>query len=272
MKKLLLVAAVSGLAWTSAEAADIAARPYTKAPAPPPAFSWTGAYFGLTARGAFDHGSRFETTDGLVDAFGVRNGFRPATAETRTDGYAFGAEIGYNYQFAPNLVVGIEADAAYTDRSARTSVDLAVTRTSVFTSKMDVFGTVRGRVGYAFDRLFLYGTGGLAYGHVSNETAFLTGGTLTYLGSRSGMQAGWTAGGGIEFAIGNGPGDPLLFGSRGASLKLEYLHYDLGHNSYSLPPLVVGLVGVYSERVKTTGDMVRLGINYSLDGPVVAKY
>jgi outer membrane immunogenic protein len=269
MKKILGAAAFVALTSGSAFSADMS-RLHTKAPvsAVP---NWAGWYIGINAGGAFNHEGEFETTDGLVDAFGVRNGFRPAAATTRADGFTAGAQIGYNYQFAPNWLIGIEADASYTDLKATTSVDLAVTRTSVFTNKMDFLGTVRGRVGYIFDRLMIYGTGGLAYGNVSNDTAFLTGGDLTYFAGQSGLQAGWTAGAGIESALAQN-NFLNFFGARGASLKVEYLHYDLGARSYALPPVIGGLVGIYSQRVKTAGDLVRVGFNYSFGGPIAAKY
>ena len=103
---------------------------------------------------------------------------RSATATTAKV-FVGGGQVGYNYQFTPGsgLVVGLEADAQYTDFSNRSRLfpGSAVSFTgtpgvaggsAVRTpgSEMNFFGTVRGRVGYAFDRVLFYGTGGFAYG------------------------------------------------------------------------------------------------------------
>src|ERR1700750_402576 len=99
MKKILLAAAVAALSSTSVFAADLAARPYTKAPAyVAPIYNWTGFYVGAFVGGAFDGSSGFSTND-------------PALVGSRTDSAFFGGgQLGYNYQFSPNWLVGIEGD------------------------------------------------------------------------------------------------------------------------------------------------------------------
>ena len=88
-------------------------------------------------------------------------------------------------------MVGVEADAQYMDLQ-RTGVQ-SIFRpafnpnvlTNTYRTDLSFLGTVRGRVGYAFDRVFVYGTGGFAYGDVTQRVGFQTGAPLTYFGSRS---------------------------------------------------------------------------------------
>ena len=99
-------------------------------------------------------------------------------------------------------------------------------------SKMDWFGTVRGRLGYAVDRVLLYGTGGFAYGDVS-----------TPLGSE--IQHGWVAGGGVEYKF-----NPSW------STKVEYQYINLNAQDDSVGRLGDGEWG--RSRVNT----FRAGVNY----------
>lgn len=255
----------------SAYAADLPSR---MAPvyAPPllPVFTWTGGYFGINAGYAFDYGSRFQTfNDPTVPATGAvgAGGVRPRVFSVHSDGFTAGGQIGYNYQFGAGsgVVVGVEADAAYIDLDETRGVSITAngaTRVSRFHSDMDFLGTVRGRLGYAFDRFLVYGTGGFAYGDVNERSRFYlaNGTTLTYAGERSGLQTGYTYGGGIEYAM---PTDSVLnfFHSSAVTLKAEYLHYDLGTSSLSLPA-VANNTGVYTQRIRTDGDLARVGLNY----------
>jgi outer membrane immunogenic protein len=214
MKKFLLASAsfailASGM--TAATAADIARRPMpTKAvPYVAPYYNWTGFYAGINGGGAF----------------GGRTGFG-----AKADGGLVGGTLGYNWQ-AGNTVFGLETDLDWTNiRGTGTS---AVLPAFAVETKNSYLGTVRGRVGYAWDRTLLYVTGGLAYGDVRNSAAF---------GSASETKAGYTLGGGLEYAIA-GPW----------TVKAEYLYVDLG-NAAPLP--VTG----ESSRFRT--NLVRAGLNY----------
>jgi outer membrane immunogenic protein len=137
--------------------------------------------------------------------------------------------------------------------------------------KLDWFGTVRGRVGYLpTDRVLLYATGGLAYGHLGSDAPGLG------LGWGS-TRAGWTVGAGAEAAI-----------DRNWSVKLEYLYMDLGNvgganasatgvtNAPNTPTpgfntvTTTALTSAFSTRF--TDNIVRVGLNYRFGGPIVAKY
>ncbi|MGU3341903.1 outer membrane protein, partial [Methylobacterium mesophilicum] len=175
MTKLLASLAAFTALTGAAAAADL---PRRAAPppvfTPVPVFTWTGFYAGFNAGYAFDASSRSNnSTFGVPAPFAVPG--TTATFRNRSqDGFSGGAQIGYNVQFTPGsgVVVGIEADAQYLDfgRSRNNAfVNGAVAPGYYVTdprglSSLDYFGTVRGRLGYAFDRTLVYGTGGFAYG------------------------------------------------------------------------------------------------------------
>jgi outer membrane immunogenic protein len=180
-----------------------------------------------------------------------------------------GAQIGYNWQSSPNWVFGIEADWQGSGQKASSVlpdqpyfVGLAFGAvTSSYDAKIDWFGTVRGRIGYAWDRILLYATGGLAYGEVkiagtATDSGISIGGpfssTAAFGGSK--VNAGWTLGGGIEGAL-----------VHNWTWKAEYLYVDLG----TLDTSSAGPFG--SEPVTThtrfTDNVVRVGLNYRFRGP-----
>ena len=262
MLKNVLASGAALFALTAvASAADL---PYRVAPsyyAPPPSFTWTGAYFGLNAGYAFNHDGRFKTFP-YVPVLATRN------ETTSADGFTGGGQVGYNYQFGPGqgLVVGLEADIAYTDLDSSRSVpygfDGQVLQGSItsYRSSLDYLGTVRGRVGYGFNQFLIYGTGGFAYGGVDNRigVALLPGGPLVAGGSTSETATGYAFGGGVEYAV---PTTSFLnlFHSSAVTVKAEYLHYDLGHSDIAIA--APGL-NVASARVTNQGDLVRFGVNY----------
>ena len=106
---------------------------------------------------------------------------------------------------------------------------------------MNWFGTVRGRVGYAFDRFLPYVTGGFAYGNVKNKVSHPTFGSF----SDDNTQYGWTLGGGLEYAFTNN-----------LTAKLEYLYVDLDKESINVPG------GTFNSDVETKFSVVRAGLNY----------
>jgi len=169
MKKILLATvAVAALGTAPTFAADLAARPYTKAPALAPLPTWAGFYIGAMGGYASQDNNSF----GLVSQKG---------------GFA-GGTIGYNWQQGP-VVFGLESDAAWADVSGSIAVPGAS-----FTSKIEDMGTVRGRLGYAFGPAMLYATGGYAW--MENKA------TINILGlSDFGRQFhnGWTIGAGGEY-------------------------------------------------------------------------
>ena len=265
LKRALFTTTALAALTASAIAADLPSR---RAPPPivaVPVFTWTGFYIGGNAGYAFST-QRPAATNGIsaVTVGNVAAGFRPPFVALDQDGFTGGGQIGYNYQIG-GLVIGLEADAAYTDLTARRGVVTpAPGGLNTFRQDLNFLGTVRGRVGYAFDRVLVYGTGGFAYGDVdSRATFFSPAGAAQFIGGRAGIQTGWAAGAGIEYAL---PTSFSLFNSSAVTVKAEALYYDLGSQSV----LIAGVPGVagaaafpgYRTRFETNGVIARAGINF----------
>jgi outer membrane immunogenic protein len=291
-------AAVLAIAFSigAASAADL---PSIKGPpvyVPPPIFSWTGFYAGVNLGYGFgnndpDYGAHtFFFTPPLPAApVGAVWVGRPLLS-----GVIGGGQVGYNYQFNPWLVVGLETDIQGADlRSSSfsfTSADppppAAHFGTVLAKQSVDWFGTVRGRIGFTpFNpRLLIYGTGGFAYGGVNHLFQYADNfppfGSLFGGASYSNTKTGWTAGGGVEYA-------PLEFPNW--SLKAEYLYVDLGRTYLSAagagifqlgpvttvnPPVPGFFVAAHDPA--TRFHVVRVGLNYHFNlfggGAIVAAY
>lgn len=207
MKRIALgAAALALLATAPARAADLTRPAPVPASVPAPVFSWTGFYIGGQAGYGWGSGA---------DALGL--------AGVDPKGWLAGAQAGYNYQFANHVVAGIEADIAGGDISAGTLG---------LSSTLDLLGTVRGRLGYAFGPVLPYVTGGFAWG---NNAISIPG------ASQSQTLTGWTVGAGIEYAL-----------TEHWTAKTEYLYTDLGSKSYDALGLSAGV----------TSQTAKFGINY----------
>ena len=247
---------------SAAHAADLPA-PYV---APLPIFTWTGAYFGVNAGAAFDFGNRGIIAGVTPANNGVTVGDRPGTVKLDDTGAAVGGQIGYNYQFgAPRggIVIGLEADADYTDIGTTNTYSGANGYRTDARSGLDYLGTVRGRLGYAFSELMIYGTGGFAYGNVFEKNVLYgpDASTVRFFGSHDSMQTGYTAGGGIELVL---PTRSFLnfFHSSAVTVKAEYLYYDLGSSTVLANPVQSSSAGAYTTRYKADGNLARVGLNY----------
>lgn len=223
MKRLLgtlLAGTVIGGGVAPALAADLpepAAPEAYSAPAPVPQerFYWTGFYFGGT----------------LGYGWGDRDASGPATGSFDLDsnGVNAGVHAGYNYMFTPNFLLGMEADISYTDQSDTASPNaVGVKATS------DWLSTIRGRAGYTFDRVLVYGTGGLALA----DRKWSGGGS-----DDSGVDVGWTLGAGVETAITNN-----------LTARAEYLYVDFDDENYDF-----GGTSVESDLSQHIG---RVGMSY----------
>lgn len=267
MKKIAAAALLATALSSSAFAADLSYRKPTPVAPIIPVFTWTGFYAGVNIGGAFDNRSRFTTGVGTATepAFGIA---RPGSIGPSTDGITGGGQIGYNYQFTPGngFVVGVEADIAATDLNTTQGYGFAG-RNNIVNTNLSYLGTVRGRVGYAFDRFLVYGTGGFAYGDLRTAADFRdpSGLIRTYYGTRSDTETGYAVGGGVEWAI---PTNGFLsffnfVNSSAVTLKAEYLYYDLGTRNQTVAATgALGFAGAYTQRIKTDGNIVRVGLNY----------
>ena len=280
-----LAALVVGSVGAAAQAADL---PSYKAPPPPPppAFTWTGLYGGVNIGYAFGDNSR--ETGGLGYLTGIPVvGAAPVTLAPfgsswsvgqNLHGVAGGAQLGYNYQFNPWLVLGAEADIQATDAVSHSNSAIGLAdatgthlQTMNSTKNVDWFGTVRGRVGFtlpSMPNLMVYGTGGFAYGQVVNNVGFADnflnqGISAIGHGYYDNTKVGWTAGGGIEWS-------PSMFPSW--SLKAEYLYVDLGSTTANsvplnaLPGVAAGIpMFAATHNSPTRFQTVRAGINWHFD-------
>jgi outer membrane immunogenic protein len=292
MKRILIGSAVvvSLLSATGAFAADLAARPYTKAPVyVDPGYNWTGFYVGLN--GGYSWG-RANTTIAPFPIFPTA----ALAGHHSVDGGLGGGQIGYNWQVDRKWVIGLEADIQGTgERSssllttvgprygsniigipvaAGPDFNAIVTQTANLAHDLQWFATFRGRAGVLADpQTLLYATGGLAVGEFKYSAQTTTsiqvftpglGGTtpvgppLVLAGaaaSSSDTRVGWTVGAGVERKF-----------SANWSGKLEYLYLDFGSKTY--------FAGTVNQADVSFHDHVfRAGINYAFNAaPIVAKY
>jgi outer membrane immunogenic protein len=261
-----LVVAVSTLALVQiASAADLPHKAPVYTPPPPAVFSWAGFYVGGNAGWGWLHDSG-ETF--CVNPAGALNGpgcsAQTATGDQiRGDGFIGGVQAGYNWQIN-NWVFGVEADFQDADIKGSIAAPIylvtivpippIVTATENASEKLEWFGTVRGRLGIAFDRVLIYGTGGMAYGHVkADQNSAPVGAPASFLfpSSESSTKIGWTAGGGIEWAF-----------SGKWSTKIECLYYDLGSISSAGRAVNGFMVG---KDFDVRGEIARVGLNYKFN-------
>lgn len=240
----------------SAGAADL---PNLKEPpvvpaAPVPAFSWTGFYAGVNGGYGLDHAS-------FPFAVTLPGGaFADGQSGLTEHGPLLGGQVGYNYEFTNvpilgHAVVGVEADSDWADING--SVTVATPQgPETFGTRIENFGTLRGRVGYNFDRLLLYVTGGLAYGTTENYYT-VPGFTGSFTATRLPLRFG-AYGAGLEYGL-----------TDNWSIKGEYM-YDYIRAGWNVYPPDVGFMS------RATFHTVRIGLNYKFDlfapTPVVAKY
>jgi len=235
--------------------------------------SWSGFYAGVN----LGYGTGNLNSSVAVAPFTQINPFDftfpggTSSANEKPNGIAGGIQLGYNWRLATGWLAGIEADMqAAGQRSSAlgqffgitgvcTSLACAYTNTTDITAKLSWFGTARGRAGAELNGLWLYATGGLAYGQVSvsGTNTF----TVTALGiptpvvystpiDYSVTKVGWAAGGGIEGRVGLSQW----------TWKVEYLHVDLG----SIGPNSFGCVPVVNIDSKITDEIARIGFNFPL--------
>ena len=257
MKRILGTVMVTAALTAPGLAADLGARTYTKAPVVAPVSNWSGFYIGGNlGYGWGDGNSDFSFLPTPVD-FNVNN----ATLGARSTGVTGGAQLGYNWQIG-SLVTGLEADiqGSSINGSARATSIIASTGApdpngSFLTSehKLSWFGTVRGRLGVTVTPdLLLYGTGGLAYGHVdASANSQFNGGIFEAPASVSKTKVGWTAGAGAEWMF-----------AHNWSAKLEYLYVDLGSESAigDFTPVDPLFKVGYNWRFRE--NIARVGVNY----------
>ena len=212
------VAAVAGLGH-AASAADLAIPP-----PPPPLPSWTGFYVGAHAGAAwqeFSSGSFIDPNGNLASG-------------TVSGGSALGAvggfQAGYNWQFAPAWVAGVEGDFSWTSLSdGRGGATLSPAGIPVAGSSVTLnantqwLASARAKLGFTgwFNNTMFYVTGGGAWANIEYNAAFVTAGTVVFPfnqanTSQTAIKSGWVIGGGAEWMA-----TPNIL------LRAEYLYYGI---------------------------------------------
>jgi outer membrane immunogenic protein len=238
MKRLLFSAAALAVSALPAVAADIPPRTYTKAPppvysAPALIYNWTGFYIGGHLGGAF------AGNDSLLG-----NNAR----------FMGGVQGGFDYQFAPNWVMGIEAQYSWLNNN---TTGVLLPAGAVVTSSNDQIGSVTGRLGYTWGPALLYGKGGFAWRDNPNIGVTVAGAPVAFATTGNGKD-GWTVGGGLEYMF-----------APNWSAKAEYQYYNFGTTTFTNGP-----AQILGSRFHDEEHSVKVGVNYRFGwgGPVQSRY
>jgi outer membrane immunogenic protein len=259
MRRQLLLASIGAIAMAGSA---FAAEPLPPPPPPVPIFSWTGLYAGIQVGYAWDH-DPVTVTSFLPTAFVVIPSlptfFAVDNLSENPRGVIGGAHLGYNLQMN-QWVLGLEG-----------SVDGTSVHTDIFSplgfatlnTRSDIQGSIRLRLGVAFDRALLYATGGAAFAGIT--TIYTTGVPFFITESDSKTRSGWTVGGGIAYAV-----------TDNWSIRAEYRYSDFGHQIDYPFAVLISPFGTFSVQHHLTQNQVQFGISYKFGSvapaPVVAKY
>jgi outer membrane immunogenic protein len=243
MKKFLLatVALIAVGAALPAGAADLGARPYySKAPAPAymgPIYNWTGFYIGGHIGGAFSSDNNF-------------NGL--ATGNNSDGRFLGGVQVGADWQFAPNWVLGAQGQYSWMGGH----VGAAFPGGFAYNNNQRGLGSVTGRVGYTWGPGLVYVKGGYAFSD-NNESVTFAGAPIPFV-INGDHRNGYTVGAGLEY----------MFAPAWSALA-EYQYYNFGKANFTAPGALVPF-GSFT----TDDHVLKAGVNYRFNwgGPVAARY
>jgi outer membrane immunogenic protein len=244
MKKLMLVTAslVALGAASQAVAADMAARPYTKAPPiMQAAYDWSGFYIGVNGGGGTSR-NRWDLVGGLSE------GSHDSTGGT------VGGQVGYRWQTGP-IVFGVEAQGNWADFSGDNVSNVFLLNRN--RTKIDAFGLFTGQVGYSFNNALVYVKGGAAV--TDNRYSILTAAGGALVAQTDETRWGGTIGVGLEYGF-----------APNWSAGIEYDHLFMGSSTNNFVGLGGGFAG--SDNIKQDVDVFTARVNYRFGGPVVARY
>ena len=247
MKKVLLVTAslIALGAAAPAVAADLAARPYTKAPPMvAAAYDWSGFYIGVNGGWGSSRNSWDSVPPGVL--------FGPEGSHDATGG-TVGGQIGYRWQ-AGGFVFGLEAQGNWADFSGSNTSLLFANRNR---TNVDAFGLFTGQVGYAVNNVLLYVKGGAAVTSNSYRIETLGGALAGVTGDDT--RWGGTIGAGLEYAF-----------APNWSVGVEYNHLFMQDRTYAFTTPAGGAFG--TDRIRQDVDLVTARINYRFGGPSISKY
>src|SRR6202521_5966728 len=262
MRKLLF-AHEAGLALTLAGPAIAADLPMkSEVPYVPPRFSWTSCYVGGHLGGGRATKDMTDPVQLVQDSFlGAGSTTGITTVSTTPTGAVIGGQIGCDYQFASNVVIGIEGSASGSTTRGSTNVGLPLGNPgdlALVQANTDFLASVTGRIGYAFDTVLLYAKGGVALAgdkyNVSGVTALGAFGPFNFQGLDN--RLGWTVGGGVDWAF-----------SRHWSMNVEYDYYKFGSGNVLMNEMIsAGAAGAGVVDVKQTVQVVKVGVNFHIWG------
>ncbi len=239
MKKIVLGSALLAALAGPALAADMPARPYAKAPAytaPAVVYNWTGFYIGGHVGGAFAGDNGLQSNDAR---------------------FLGGVQAGADYQFAPNWVLG--AEAQYSWLSGGTNNNLIFPAGTVVNGRVaDQIGSVTGRIGYTWGPGLIYAKGGYAWRDSNTIGVANAAGVPQPFTTSGNSKDGYTVGAGLEY----------LFAPNW-SAKAEYQYYNFGNTTLTTAP--ADAVGA---RFRNDEHSVKVGVNYRFGwgGPTASKY
>jgi outer membrane immunogenic protein len=276
MKRLLL-ASTALVFGGQASAADLPAMPVKAPIAAPAPFSWTSCYIGGHVGAGW--GRKDFSDPGFTTPFGTFQNFAPPGSSVAVDvgaGFLGGGQVGCDYQFASNWVIGLAGDFSWANINGQATDPFFTGKNGnpiTLNSKTDQLATATARLGYAWDHFLLYGKGGAAWAHdkysiqnlISFGPPFCFSGTFIACNpAGSETRTGWTAGAGIEWAFTNN-----------WSALVEFDYYGLGNKGVSFFDPNAGVGGTSGlVNVKQNIEALKFGINYRFGwaGPVTARY
>jgi len=236
MKRLLFGAAALTAFAAPAFAADMPPRTYKAPPAytaPALIYDWTGFYVGGHVGGAFAGDNSLAGSDAR---------------------FMGGVQGGFDYQFAPYGVLGVEAQYSWLN-SNTTGVQFP--GGSLITENNNQLGSVTGRVGYTWGPGLIYAKGGYAWRDNPNIGVSVAGAPVAFT-TDGNHKNGWTVGAGLEYMF-----------APNWSAKAEYQYYNFGNTTFASGP-----ADVVGSRFRDDEHTVKVGVNYRFGwgGPVAAKY
>ena len=251
MKRILLGSmALAAMIAGPAVAADMPVK--VKAPPPVVLYDWSGAYVGFNIGGVWADVDRF-----YPQAIGGA-----LSATSRTEDVIYGFHAGAQWQWG-QWILGVETSLSAGFREMQGSVALPTppfaADTSAYNKITNLF-TVGPRLGFAWDRWMIYGTGGYASADIKGQYTFTSTGVQRFPAFHGqARHDGWFAGGGLEYMVHKGALVDVIFGA-------EYLHFDVQEkNTFCFNPSC-NPANAEDYRSSATGDIVRARLTIKTQG------
>ncbi|TIR18267.1 MAG: porin family protein [Mesorhizobium sp.] len=235
MKRHALALLMSAATFGTASAADLAIRSPEPIPLASEPFSWTGFYVG--AQGGYSFFDS-EITFPPISSGALHSSPGPDT-------FTLGGQAGYRYQFPNSLVLGVEGDIfSYFGKNDKAAIIGGSPSGDEIT--LNYGGSLRGQVGYAWDRFLPYVTGGVALLDYEGGGEAVLGGPVFPGAEFSKTKVGWTVGAGLAYAL----TDKLV-------ANIDYRHSDFGSTQFATPAAAAG-----TTRVKLNESAIKVGMSY----------